>query len=71
MKNIFQRDIGCLHCKYNPEGIEPFTKIPYNIRDLSEETKKMIEQMAIKENRPKQCVFCSIMLFYWTKKASY
>jgi hypothetical protein len=71
MKNIFQRDNGCLHCKYNPEGIEPFIKIPYKNKDLSQETKNMIEKLAKKENRPKECILCSIMLFYWTKKVSY
>ena len=71
MKSVFQRDIGCLHCRINPNGIEPFIKNPYHNEELSKKIKDMISYMAKKENRPKECIFCSIMLFYWTRKTTF
>ena len=26
MHSVFKRDKGCLHCRFNPKGIEPFIK---------------------------------------------
>lgn len=71
MKSIFQRDSGCLHCKYNPYGIKPFFENSFCYNNLSEKTKEMITNMAKREKLPKECVFCSILLFYWTKIATY
>jgi hypothetical protein len=71
MESVFQRDMGCLHCRFNPKGIKPFTKNSFHNEELSQETKNMMAKMAKKENLPKECIFCSIMLFYWTKKLTY
>ena len=71
MKSVFQRDMGCLHCKYNPNGIKPFLDNSFFYNELSKKTKDMIVDMAKKENIPKECIFCSILLFYWTKKTTY
>lgn len=71
MHSVFRRDKGCLHCRFNPKGIEPFIKNSYHRAKISTETKKMIKKMAKKEKRPEECIFCSIMLFYWTKKVAY
>lgn len=71
MKSVFQRDIGCLHCKYNPNGTRPFFDNSFCYNELSKKTRDMIAGMAKKEKVPKECIFCSILLFYWTKKSTY
>jgi hypothetical protein len=71
VKSVIQTDKGCQHCKYNPNGIKPFFENSFHYNKLSKETKDMIANMAKKENLPEECVFCSILLFYWTKKTTY
>lgn len=71
MKSVFQRDIGCLHCKINPKGIKPFIENLYHSKNYSQKTKDKIANMAKDLNRPEECIFCSILLFYWTKKTTY
>jgi hypothetical protein len=71
MKSVFQRDMGCLHCRINPKGIKPFIENPYYPEKLSQKTKDKIANMAKEQNRPEECIFCSILLFYWTRKTTF
>ena len=40
MHSVFKRDKGCLHCRFNPKGIEPFIKNSFHNTKISSETKK-------------------------------
>ena len=71
MKSVFRRDMGCLHCNINPKGIHPFIKNPYLKMGLSKKTKEQITYMAKEQNQPKECIFCAILLFYWTRKTTF